>query len=171
MSGRSRTGLPRPIGESVARELARAGGSPAGTALGELVGVWAEAVGEVVARNAWPARLGRDGVVVVHASSSTWAFELTQLEATIRERLGAAAPRALRFVPGPLPEPPAPEAPGGIRDVPVPGPEDVSRAAELAAGIASEPLREAVARAAAASLARAASAAGPAGPSDRLEAE
>ncbi|MCC6224350.1 MAG: DUF721 domain-containing protein [Thermoleophilia bacterium] len=171
MSGQRGDGLPRPIGESVARELARAGGSPAAAALGELVSVWAAAVGEVVARNAWPARLGRDGVLVVHASSSTWAFELTHLEATIRDRLGAAAPRALRFVPGPLPEPPAAEAAGVIRGAPTPRSQDVSRAAELTAGIASEPLREAVAKAAAASLARAASAAGPAGPSDRLEAE
>ncbi len=169
MRGRARSGGPEPIGDSVARELARAAGSPAGPALGELVSAWPAAVGEAVARNAWPARVARDGVLVVHASSSAWAFELTQLEATIRERLGPHAPRALRFVPGPLPEPTAEDGPEARRAPPAPTSADIERAAEVTRGIDSEPLRQAVARAAAASLAKAASGGGAPDPSDRLE--
>src|SRR5215471_2530286 len=74
----------------------------------ELVRAWPHAVGPAIADNAWPARVGRDGTLHVAARSSTWAFELTQLEAGIRERLaealGDAAPRRLRFAPGRLPE-------------------------------------------------------------------
>lgn len=169
MRRRARSGGPQAIGDSVARELARAGGSPSGPALGDLVSAWPTAVGEAVSRNAWPARITRDGTLVVHASSSAWAFELTQLEATIRERLGAHAPRALRFVPGPLPEPPATGVAGERRAPVAPTRAHVERAAEVARSIDSEPLREAVARAAAASLAKAASEGETPDPSDRLD--
>ena len=73
----------------------------------ELLEAWPGAVGEMVAANAWPARIARDGTLHVNTSSSTWAFELAQLAPTIAERLrqelGESAPKALRFAVGHLP--------------------------------------------------------------------
>jgi hypothetical protein len=117
-------------------------------------------VGETVAANAWPARLARDGTLHVNAGSSTWAFELQQLEAEIAERLrdllGKAAPGRLRFAPGPLPESVA-EAPTASQKVPPEPTLDQARTAhELAAPIASEELRKSVEKAARMSLAAAA---------------
>jgi hypothetical protein len=101
----------------------------------------------------------------VATKSSTWAFELTQLSATIQERLGAAlesAPTSLRFAPGCLPELGAESEEDRKRTVPSPSPAAVAAGEEIAAGIADPSLREAVARAAAASLETAED-----GPSDR----
>ena len=71
-----------------------------------------------------------------------------------RPELGDATPPALKFVPGPVPEP-ASEAPGAATvEVPPAGPAERSEAAAIAAAIEDEELREYVARAAAASLAR-----------------
>ena len=146
-----------PIGREVDRELARFG--PA-AGMRQIVGAWAAAVGETVARNAWPARLARDGALHVSTSSSAWAFELTQLAPTVlerlREALGEEAPAALRFAPGRLPE--AGPAPAGAAETarPEPTEQELAAAEELAAGIADEDLRSLVARAAAASLSRAA---------------
>jgi hypothetical protein len=152
-----------PLGEDVRRELGRLG--PAG-AIADVVAVWPEAVGPGIAANAWPARISRDGTLHVATKSSTWAFELTQMSATIRERLGAAlessAPASLRFAPGRLPEPGGEDVETSKRTVPAPSPQAVAAGEEIAAGIADPTLREAVARAAAASLETAA-----AGPSDR----
>ena len=47
-----------------------------GGAMPEVLAAWPDAVGEQIARNAWPARIARDGTLHVSASSSTWAFEL-----------------------------------------------------------------------------------------------
>jgi len=140
----------------VRRELTRFG--PAGR-LGDVVAVWPEAVGDMVARNAWPARIGRDGTLYVHTSSSAWAFELGQLEGTVRGqlavRLGAETPPRLRFATGPLPEPSAAGQETGT-DAPAASPEQVEKADEWAALVEDEELRELVARAARASLVRAA---------------
>src|SRR5262249_37778047 len=84
------------------RELGRFG--PA-AGLGPRAGGRARAVGTGIAANAWPARLMRDGTLVVHTRDSVWAFELTQRADEIHERLGPAAPEKLRFVAGPVPEP------------------------------------------------------------------
>jgi hypothetical protein len=142
-----------PLGEDVRRELGRLG--PAG-AIADVVAAWPEAVGPAIAANAWPARISRDGTLHVATKSSTWAFELTQLTATIQERLAgaleASAPTSLRFAPGRLPEPGAEDVKEDKRTVPSPSPAAVAAGQELASGIASEALREAVARAAAASL-------------------
>jgi hypothetical protein len=112
-------------------------------------------VGEQIARNAWPARIARDGTLHVHTSSSTWAFELEQLATDIRARLGKLAPSRLRFAPGPLPEPETATPGEAVHDMPVPSAEELDRAAMLAAEIGDEKLRKLVARAAAASLAKA----------------
>ena len=126
-------------------------GAPA--EIGRIAEVWPAAVGEQIARNAWPARIARDGTLHVNASSSAWAFELTQLEATIREKLGTLAPPKLRFAPGPLPEPLTTAEDASAATAPVTSDADRVRGTELAAPIGDEKLRNLVARAAAASLA------------------
>ena len=142
------------IESAVRRELGRFG--PAGS-IGALVEAWPAAVGESIARNAWPARVARDGTLHVATSSAAWSFELTQLAPTILERLRAAvadAPTGLRFAPGPLPEPSPTEAERAGRAPPPPSPEAVAEAAAAAASIHDEELRKLVAKAAAASLSR-----------------
>jgi len=145
------------LGGEVKRELARHG--EAGVMV-DVVAAWPAAVGETVAANAWPARLARDGTLHVHAASSTWAFELQQLEGEIAGRLRAAVPEAaptrLRFVAGPLPELPTPESEHARRLPPEPTREQAREAHELAATIDSEELRKSVEKAARMSLASAA---------------
>jgi hypothetical protein len=145
------------IGSEVRRELGRFGTAGAMT---DLVAVWPSTVGETVAANAWPARIARDGTLHVNAASSTWAFELQQLEGEIGSRLRAAlgkdAPRRLRFAPGPLPEPPPPAESEVRRPPPEPTLEQAREAQEWAARIASENLRKTVEKAARMSLASAA---------------
>ena len=79
-----------------------------------------------------------------------------EIRARLQEGLGETAPRGLRFAPGRLPEAsPEQSSEGGA--VPVrPSAEERARGAEIAASIDAGELRETVARAAAASLARAA---------------
>ena len=68
------------LDEQVRRELTRFG--PEATATWQaIVRAWPAAVGETVARNAWPARLARDGTLHVNAVSATWAFELGRMAA------------------------------------------------------------------------------------------
>jgi hypothetical protein len=134
------------LGGDVERELARFG--PQGR-IGELVAAWPEAVGEAIARNAWPARVARDGTLHVHTVDAVWAFELAQHAADIAARLGVPS---LRFAPGPLPAQAQTPSAAATPKV-VPGREDVERAMALTAPIEDEELRALVARAAAASLA------------------
>lgn len=141
------------IGDEVRRELGKHG-PQAGMA--DLLAAWPGAVGEGIARNAWPARFNRDGTLVVHVSDSAWGFELAQLAPTILGRLGGLAPKALKFVPGPLPEPAVEDAAEGRPEPVEPTPEHRRRGAELATPIEDESLREVVAKTAALSLARAA---------------
>ena len=149
------------LGSEIRKELDRFG--PAGAAAGAsgmvtIVRAWPAAVGETVARNAWPARLTREGPLLVHASSATWAFELGRMADEILERLraevGRDAPPALRFVPGPIPEPSSEAGEERATTAPAIEEEDVAGAAEIAAAIEDEDLRETVSRAVAASLAR-----------------
>ena len=91
------------VGDAVGRELGRFG--PA-SGMAPVVEAWPLAVGPEIARNAWPARIARDGTLHVHTQDSIWAFELTTRAEEIRMRLGNAAPRRMSFAPGPLPEPP-----------------------------------------------------------------
>ncbi len=143
-----------------ARRLLTAAGAGGTYQVSVVTDVWRECVGDVIARAAWPGRLARDGTLHVATASSTWAFELEQLSTQIMERLravlGGDAPASLRFAPGIVPEPAAdpaeaaPEAPEITPTMRVEG-------ERVAAGIGDSDLRALVARAAAASLARAGS--------------
>jgi hypothetical protein len=146
--------LPRTLAASIDEQLEQLGGGPR-EGIGKLVEIWPHVVGAAIAANAWPARFARDGTLIVHTSSSTWAFELGQLEATVRQRLGPAAPRRLRLQ----------------HLVPRPSPADVAQGAALARSIADPELRELVARAASSSLAAVARRPGPAGRSGKLPKE
>jgi hypothetical protein len=143
------------IARGVQRELGRFG--PA-AGLAELVTAWPDAVGPDVARNAWPARIGRDGTLHVATSSSAWAFELGQLSSSVlerlRERLGESTPAALRFAVGKLPESVQPASAEPNRAVREPTSEERKRADEIAASIADEDLRKVVANAVASGLAK-----------------
>jgi Dna[CI] antecedent, DciA len=140
------------VGRDVERELRRFG--PA-TGMAPVVDAWPEAVGVEIARNAWPARLGRDGTLHVHTKDSVWAFELTSRAEEIRVRLGAAAPQSLRFAPGPLPEPSGDSSEPTRKQRRRPSVEDVAKADSLVRGIRDVDLRKVVAKAVAASLANA----------------
>ncbi len=133
-----------PLGKDIRAELSRFG-PQAGMA--ELVERWPAAVGPAIARNAWPARIAKDGTVHVATADSVWAFELGQKAAEIAERLGVAK---VRFAPGQLPEAPEERVVTPLE----PTPEEDALARELAAGIADESLRESVQKAVRLSLAR-----------------
>src|SRR5579862_463620 len=111
------------LGDQVRGELSRFG-PQAGMA--ELVERWAVAVGPAIARNAWPARIARDGTVHVNTADSVWAFELGHRAQDIAERLGV---ERLRFAPGPLPEPDAETEVAPVEATP----EELELAAALAA--------------------------------------
>ncbi len=143
-----------PLGPEVKRELHRFG--PA-AGMAELVAAWPAAVGEAIAQNAWPARFTRDGTLIVHTTDAVWAFELTQRADEIRGRLGALVPKGITFVAGPLPDPPAEATETAGSPVRSATAEESRQAAKWAAGVEDPELRELVARAARASLARAAS--------------
>jgi hypothetical protein len=140
------------VGDDVARELARFG--PA-SGLAPIVGAWADAVGPEIARNAWPARLSRDGTLHVNARDSIWAFELTARADEIRARLGMLAPHRISFVPGPLAEAVAEPSEHSPREPRKPSAEHVAKAESLVRGIRDEDLRKVVAKAIAASLSNA----------------
>jgi hypothetical protein len=148
------------LGQTLRGALSAAGVPDAG-ALADVTRAWPLAVGDAIARAAWPSRIARDGTLLVTTSSATWAFELGLLADEILEKLAAAvgegAPTALRFSPGAVPAPPAADLPAE----PPPGPavdaETRRLADELTRGMTDDDLRDTIARAAAASLARAAS--------------
>jgi len=145
------------IGEEVERTLASTGGGE-GLALSRVTQVWPAAVGQAVARQAWPSRVGRNGTLYVATSSSVWAFELDRLAPEVEERLrallGEHAPSRLRFQVGRVPEPGGHtgSGPATARRLPR-DPESDAEAAAAAAAIDDPELREIVVRAARASLA------------------
>jgi hypothetical protein len=140
-----------PLGDELKSELARFG--PQG-GIGDTVAAWPAAVGEEIARHAWPARFTRDGTLLVNTRDAVWGFELTQRAAEISARL-PTKPK-LKFAPGPLPEASPERRADTPRDRPEATLEQAREAAEWASAIEDEELRELVARAARASLARAA---------------
>jgi hypothetical protein len=146
---------PERIGDEVRRELRRFGPAEGMT---EIVRAWPAAMGEQIARNAWPARIARDGTLHVATASSAWAFELAQLEPKLLERLGEAlgrkGPAKLRFAPGKLPELSPDGGEAGAKGLREPTPQERELAAAMASGIEDESLRKVVAKAVAASLAR-----------------
>jgi hypothetical protein len=141
--------------EHEVREAAKRAGLPAAS---ELLEVWPAVVGETIAANAWPAKQTRAGLLVVNTTSTTWAFELKHLAPKILEKLKLAlpggCPSELRFVPGPVPG--EARAAGEQMDLrtPVVGDEERLCGEELAASVSDKELRELIARAAAASLAK-----------------
>jgi hypothetical protein len=139
------------LGDLLRRELGRHGPQ---AGIGDAVAAWPEAVGAEIARNAWPARFTRDGTLIVHARDSVWAFELTQRAAEIGERLST---KAVKFVPGPIPERDAEATPATPPGSPLLiAPEQAAQAAQWTAQIADEDLRKIVQRAIESGLARAA---------------
>ena len=134
-----------PLGKEIRAELSRHG-PQAGMA--ELVERWPAVVGESIARNAWPARIARDGTVHVNTGDSVWAFELGHRAAEIASRLGVPK---VRFAPGPLPEADPEVTRPQPPDV---SPEDAERARAIASVITDEKLRESVQKAVSFSLAR-----------------
>jgi hypothetical protein len=108
---------------------------------------WEQTLGQAIARHAWPARFGRAGTLHVHTSDSVWAFELAQQSAEIASRLGVPA---VRFAPGPLPEPSGTEVLSGV----APTPEEEAQAAAVASAVGDEKLRKHVQKAISFSLAK-----------------
>jgi hypothetical protein len=133
-----------PLGPEIRKELSHFG-PQAGMA--ELVERWPEAVGPDIARNAWPARIARDGTVHVNTADSVWAFELGQRATEIAAKLQASA---VRFAPGPLPEADEPPSERPVSTTP----EDEERARAIASTITDEKLRESVQKAVSFGLAR-----------------
>jgi hypothetical protein len=133
-----------PLVDDIREALARFG-PQAGMA--ELVDRWPGAVGAAIARNAWPARIARDGTVHVNTADSIWAFELGQRSAEIAAALEVPA---VRFAPGPLPEA-DPEPQEARLEV---APEDAERARAIASSITDENLRESVQKAVSFGLAK-----------------
>ena len=115
--------------------------------MAELVERWPAIVGEGIARNAWPARIARDGTVHVNTADSVWSFELGHRAAEIAEKLGVPK---VRFAPGPLPEPDVEAVENPVEVTP----EDDERARAIASSIEDENLRESVQKAVSLSLAR-----------------
>jgi hypothetical protein len=121
---------------------------------------WPEAVGEAIAREAWPARLTPDGELVVHASGAVWASELSLLARQLQDRLeavGIVPAPSLRFTVGAVPRRREPDAEKGPRTAP---PHD-PRADRWTAAIRDPELREAVSTAARSWLRRADARSGP----------
>lgn len=136
-----------PLGEEIRAEMHRVG---AESGAGDVGRVWSAAVGDEIARNAWPARTQADGTLVVHVRDAIWGFELTQRATEISARL-PGRPR-LRFVPGELPEaPPDPPPPAPVEATP----EQAQEAESLVAAIEDPNLRESVAKVIKAALVRA----------------
>jgi hypothetical protein len=115
--------------------------------MAELVERWPAIVGDGIARNAWPARIARDGTVHVNTADSVWSFELGHRAAEIAEKLGVPK---VRFAPGPLPEPDVEAVENPVQV----SPEDDERARAIASTITDENLRESVQKAVSLSLAR-----------------
>jgi hypothetical protein len=119
---------------------------------GDLVPIsrsWPTVVGPVIARESWPSRIGPDGRLHVHVTSSLWASELTALAGDIADRLraatGASGLRGIVFRVGVVPAATADQA-APVAAVPA-SPAATAAADELVRSIADPTLREAARRA------------------------
>ncbi len=120
--------------------------------MGDVLEAWEAAVGPEIAHNAWPARFQRDGTLIVHTQDAIWSFELGHRAAEISARLPGKP--ALKFVPGPLPEPGSDPTRATAQGSPPVTLEQHELAAKWASEIEDRDLRKLVARAAEISLAR-----------------
>jgi hypothetical protein len=150
-----RTGRPTRVGELLGASLPA---EPSGSGvLVPILRAWPTAVGDAVARHAWPARM-RGDELIANAESSVWVTELQLLAeliaARLREVCGGAVPVAVRFQVGPVPDR------GPVERPSPPVVDDASRraAAAIAAPIRDDALRTSAERAIAGALARADSA-------------
>lgn len=88
---------PRPAAEALRSVLDAAAPQ---TPLAAVQAVWSDAVGAGIAAEAEPVA-EHEGTVTVRCESSTWAAELDLMQEALlerlRDRLGDAAPRGLRF--------------------------------------------------------------------------
>ena len=148
--------------DGAVRGALRGAGVPDAGALADVTRVWPAVVGDAIARASWPQRISRDGTLLVAAASSTWAFELGLLADQILAKLaaeigsGSADRDSLRAR---ARSPRHPRRSPRRRPLEPPEIDDETRllAEELTSGMSDAELRETIARAAAASLARAAS--------------
>jgi hypothetical protein len=113
----------------------------------ELVERWPAVVGPAIARNAWPARIARDGTVHIATADSVWAFELGHRASEVAAKLGVPY---VRFAPGPLSEPDTEPAESTLEV----SAEDEELAAAIASAIGDENLRKSVQKAVSFGLAR-----------------
>lgn len=131
------------------KALAELPGATAGGAVRLIGRAWPEAAGVAVAAHTWPARVARDGTLVVHCSSATWVSELALMSGLVARRLqdalGEPEPRQIRFRLGPMPS--RIDLAPAARAVPEPDARTRAQAARLAAPVADEALRAAVERA------------------------
>jgi hypothetical protein len=133
------------LSDAIRGELRRFGPQ---AGLAEILERWPAAVGPAISRNAWPARVGRDGTLHINTADSVWAFELAHRGPEIAERLGVTA---VRFAPGPL----AVDEPEAARPLgPEPTVAQTEEAIRIAAAIGDENLRKSVERAVSLGLAR-----------------
>jgi len=144
---------PERIGDVLARAVE--GRPPTAASLAPIVRRWPGAVGELIAREAWPARLTGDGVLLVHCASAVWASELQHLEDRLRTSLEEGgirpAPR-MRFRVGAIPRRPRQ---GSTPAGPAPlSAQERERARAIAAGLRDARMRDAVEAAAGAVLRR-----------------
>lgn len=116
--------------------------------IGAVIERWPSAVGDAIAQNAWPSRIGQDGTLHANTADAIWAFELTQRAAEIAGRLGVAT---VRFTPGPLA---GSTVAAAAQAAPRPSAEQLREAAEIASVIEAENLRETVEKVVSLSLAR-----------------
>ena len=133
------------LSDAVRGELARFGPQAASASSSTR---WPAAVGEAIARNAWPSRIARDGTLHVNTADSVWAFELAPAGArdrgSARGRSGTVRARAR--LPGA--RTPARRRPGSPRR------SRCARRPGSRPAIEDENLRESIERAASLSLAR-----------------
>ena len=148
------------IGNEIERELSRSGSRDA-VPLAAVTTAWPAAVGDAVARHAWPLRISRDGTLHVAVESATWAQELVAPRgrrprgAATAARRGGAGEAAVRGRADPRATGCPRAGENALGEPPEVPPEIESEASSAAAAIDDPELRELVARAARTSLLKA----------------